>query len=403
MAVLVTRWVLPRLVPENFFSTTPSYLSAWVMQLLRQAPRLRPAVWVAVLVAVLFIALRPGPIWSDNLSSLSPLPEADKQLDQMLRNDLGAPDVRYMVIVNGQDKEVVLERRAALGLQLVGLVTQQSLAGYESPARYLPSMKTQSARLAALPTTEKLRANLQQALSDLPFRADLFEPFLSDVATARNRAPLTPDDLHGTNLGLQTESLLVQRSDNWIAILPLRGVADVAPIQQVLTQQGSHVVLLDLQQESDALYQTYVHEAIKLSAFGALAIVVLLLVNLRSMRRVLMVLLPLAAAVVITTAIVLTSGQKLLIFHLIGMLLAVAVGSNYSLFFDRESHAGDHDEDRRRTMISLLVANIATIIAFGMLAFSGVPLLAAIGETVAIGAFLSLLISAVMMGRRITQ
>jgi predicted exporter len=53
-------------------------------------------------------------------------------------------------------------------------------------------------------------------------------------------------------------------------------------------------------------------------------------------------------------------------------------------------------------MVSLLVANIATIIAFGMLAFSGVPLLAAIGETVAIGAFLSLLFSAVLMGHAVT-
>ena len=54
-------------------------------------------------------------------------------------------------------------------------------------------------------------------------------------------------------------------------------------------------------------------------------------------------------------------------------------------------------------MVSLLVANIATIIAFGMLAFSGVPLLTAIGETVAIGAFLSLLFSAVLMGRKVAQ
>ena len=52
---------------------------------------------------------------------------------------------------------------------------------------------------------------------------------------------------------------------------------------------------------------------------------------------------------------------------------------------------------------SLLVANISTIIAFGMLAFSGVPLLTAIGETVAIGAFLSLLFSAVLMGRGVAK
>jgi predicted exporter len=390
-------------VADNFSSATPRYLAVWVMKRIRQAAHLRPVVLIAVIMAIFFIALRSAPIWSDKLSSLSPLPEADQRLDEMLRSDISAPDVRYMVIVGGKDREQVLERSEVLGSQLNNLVNQQMLTGYESPARYLPSLKTQRVRLAALPTTEKLRVNLQQALNGLPFRADLFEPFFTDVAAVRNRAPLTAADLRGTNLGMQTESLLVQRGEGWKAILPLHGVTDAMPIQQALTQQGGGMVLLDLQQESDALYQTYVHEAIKLSVFGALAIVVLLFINLRSLRRVIMVLLPLAAAVIITTAIVLMIGQKLLIFHLIGLLLAVAVGSNYALFFDRESHADEHDEDSRRTMVSLLVANVATIIAFGMLAFSGVPLLAAIGETVAIGAFLSLLFSAVLMGHRVAQ
>lgn len=403
VAVLVTRWVLPGLVPDNFSTRTPTRLANSLMSLIRQASRLRPAVLVAVLAATVFLALHRGPVWSDNLSSLSPLMEADKRLDESLRRDIGAPDMRYMLIVSGKDREDALERSEATGSKLDALKGDHALASYESPARYLPSSKTQRARLAALPEPERLQANLRQALTGLPFRANLFGPFLHDVAAARNRPPLTPDDLRGTNLGLQTESLLVQRNDGWIAIMPLHGVTDIAPIQQVLARQDGNIVLLDLQVESDTLYQTYVHEAIKLSALGALAIVLLLFVSLRSVRRVAMVLLPLAAAVIITTAIVLASGQKLLIFHLIGLLLSVAVGSNYSLFFDRESYSDEHDGNSQRTMLSLLVANISTIIAFGMLAFSGVPLLTAIGQTVAIGAFLSLLFSAVLMGQRATR
>lgn len=403
VAVLVTRWVLPGLVPENFATDTPTQLSAWVMSVIRQAPRLRPAVVIAVLAATLFVTLHREPVWSDNLSSLSPLMEDDKRIDESLRRDIGAPDVGYMVIVSGKDREDALINSEVVGSRLDMLVNSQALSGYESPARYLPSEKTQRARLAALPGPAKLQANLHQALAGLPFRANLFKPFLSDVAAVRSRPPLTPDDLRGTNLGLQTESLLVQRNDGWAAILPLHGVTDPTAIQQKLATQEGRTVLLDLQKESDALYQTYVHEAIELSAFGAIAIVLLLLVSLRSARRVAMVLLPLAAAVIITTAIVLASGQKLLIFHLIGLLLSVAVGSNYSLFFDRESSADEHDGNGQRTMLSLLVANISTIFAFGMLAFSGVPLLTAIGGTVAIGAFLSLLFSAVLMGQRVVR
>ncbi|HET7833285.1 MAG TPA: MMPL family transporter [Gallionella sp.] len=474
VAVLVTRWVLPVLTPANFSTMPPALLSGWLMRLIGQASRLRLLVLVAMVAAIISMALHRGPLWSDTLSSLSPVPATDLQLDEALRRDLGAPDVRYLVIVRGQNRETALEHAEAVGAQLDRLIrnnpsdsasplpcrerarervevqqldcapsslfsrdtNQPPLTGYDTPARYLPSEKTQRARLAALPDAKTLRANLQQALAGLPFRDDLFEPFISDVAATRNRPPLTQADLRGTSLGLQVESLLVQRDSGWTALLPLRGVTDAGLIRQTLAQPAdTGVVLLDLKQESDTLYQSYVREAVLLAAGGALAIVLLLFISLRSPRRVVLVLAPLAAAVIVTTAVVLASGQQLLLFHLVGLLLAVAVGSNYSLFFEREAFRRDHfvtcpgraafyreddssvraeclaqpgiskhegrDDARERTMVSLLVANLATIIGFGMLTFSGVPILTAIGSTVALGAFLSLLFSAVMMGNKV--
>lgn len=403
VAVLVTRWVLPSLVPANFSPHTPARLAAWIMESIKQAPRLRPLVMLAVIAAALSIALHREPIWSDSLSSLFPISEDKQQLDQALRNDLGAPDVRYLIAISGNDREEVIERSEAVGSQLDILASKQILTGYDSPARYLPSQRTQQARQAALPAEKELRADLERALAGTPFRSDLFEQFFEEVAAARSQPLLTPASMKGTNLGLQTESLLSHHDNRWKALLPLRGVTDAPSIRQALAKLDSGIVLLDLKQESDSLYQSYVHEAIMLSVFGALAITLLLLVSLRSARRVAAVLLPLAAAVIIATAVVLASGQKLLIFHLVGLLLAVAVGSNYSLFFDRESNTEELKGDSARTMVSLLVANIATIIGFGMLSFSDVPVLTAIGETVAIGAFLSLLFSAVLMGRKISR
>ncbi len=143
------------------------------------------------------------------------------------------------------------------------------------------------------------------------------------------------------------------------------------------------------------MYQGYRGEAVHNSILGACAIVLLLFIALCSPRRVFDVLAPLAAAVLLTTA-VLQAGGKLTIFHLVGLLLVVAVGSNYSLFFDRQR---DADSGRERTIVSLLFANISTVIGFGILAFSQVPVLHAIGLTVGIGAVLSLLFSAILGSR----
>jgi len=129
------------------------------------------------------------------------------------------------------------------------------------------------------------------------------------------------------------------------------------------------------------------------SILSAAAIVALLFAALRSRRRVFDVLAPLAAAAVATCALLALSGQQLSIFHLVGLVLVVAVGSNYSLFFDRESTSA---QDRGRTIVSLLFAAVTTVIGFGLLAFSTVPVLSAIGSTVGIGAALALVFSAIL-------
>jgi predicted exporter len=90
------------------------------------------------------------------------------------------------------------------------------------------------------------------------------------------------------------------------------------------------------------------------------------------------------------------------------MLLIVAVGSNYALFFDRRSPAAASGRDgadlgegdaRDLTLASLLVANCATVVGFGVLAFSTVPVLHDLGETVAPGALLALIYAALLAPR----
>ena len=89
-------------------------------------------------------------------------------------------------------------------------------------------------------------------------------------------------------------------------------------------------------------------------------------------------------------------GERLHLMHLIGMLLIVAVGSNYALFFDRASDEHRLDPE---TLASMLLANLTTAIGFGTLALSQVPVLHAVGVTVGPGAILALLLAAIFAPR----
>jgi predicted exporter len=194
---------------------------------------------------------------------------------------------------------------------------------------------------------------------------------------------------------------MLNEGGRWNALLPLRTPAgtdsvDVARVRQALSDEaGPGVIVLDLKHEADALYSTYLSEAVRLSLAGFASIVILLLFALRSPMRVIRVVAPLALAVLAVAAGLVLVGRQLTILHVIGMLLIVAVGSNYALFFDRRS-AQDHEGSVPLTLASLAIANATAVTSFGVLAFSKVPVLAALGSTVAPGALLALVFCAVL-------
>lgn len=389
VAAAVTRWLLPALTPSGYNAgALGNQMDAFV----RGARRLAPAALVLLVAALALLVSRPAPLWSTDLASLSPLPKTQRTLDEQLRRDLGAPDVRHLVLVQAKSEEQALEGAEQVGAALEAAVGDRLLEGYDSPALHLPSQRTQLARRAALPEPQALSANLEQAAKGLPFRAGLFKPFVEDIAATRSMAPLARRDLDGSRLALKVDSLLVHGDDGWSAMLPLRGVQDADGIaRRVAAVSGVQTVVLDLKRESDALYRGYLQEALKNALLGAVAILVLVAATLRSPRRVFDVLAPLAAAVLLDAALFAALGEQLSIFHLVGLLLVVAVGSNYSLFFDRAALSQD---ERSRTFASVAFAALCTIIGFGVLGFSHVPVLHAIGSTVAVGAALALFLSA---------
>jgi predicted exporter len=394
VAVTVTRWVLPSLLPPGFAAPAAAAFGPWALAAVRQAPVLRYPLLLAAALAGVVLATQRGPLWSDDLLILSPVSRSEQLLDQQLRQDIGAPDVRYLVVIHAPQQEGALQAAEAVETSLREASRAGLLEGYETPSDYLPSRKAQQARQAALPVPATLRANLERALTGLPYRREVFEPFLKDAAAAKESPLIERGSVEGTRLALRLDSLLAGRDDKWVAMLPLRGVTDAAGIaRRISAPPGARAVFLDLKGESDRLYRTYRTEALTYSLAGAAAIGLLLLASLRSPRRVFVVLAPLAAAVLVTAGALVLAGIQLSIFHLVGLLLVVAVGSNYSLFFDRQalSHG-----DRERTIASLLFANLTTMIGFGLLAFSKVPVLHDIGLTVGIGAFLALVFSAIL-------
>jgi predicted exporter len=341
-------------------------------------------------------------LWNRDLSRLSTASPAQDRIDAELRADLGAPDSLDLVVISGASVEAVLRGAERTALALAPLTDAHVIGGIDSPSNYLPSLATQAARRDSLPPAAELRDNLDRAARGLGLDSRELTPFLDDVEAARHAPLLKPDDLSGTSLAAGLDALLMHSGGRWSALLPLRAAPgsasdiDLAPVRAALAAAGGEsasVYLLDLKRESDALYDEYLQEAMRLSLAGLAAIVALLWFALRSLKRAALVLAPLVLAVLTVAAVLALCGVELTILHLVGMLLIVAVGSNYALFFDRRKGG---DRGGPLTVASLALANLCTVIGFGLLCFSGVPVLEALGTTVAPGAFLALLYAALL-------
>jgi predicted exporter len=256
---------------------------------------------------------------------------------------------------------------------------------------------------------------MREAVADqaVGIKPEAFAPFVADVEAARTAPPLTRADLRGTSMALAVDSLLTQHAGGWSAMLALRAhdgaqALQAAQIQAAVARAGvPGALFVDLKTEADRLYVNYEREAVQLSLAGFAGIAVLLALALRSPLRAARALAPLVAAVLAVAAGFALAGVPLTILHLVGMLLIVAVGSNYALFFCQPGartadsatvEAGPRIADRiaPHTLVSLLIANLATVAGFGLLALSRVPLLETFGLTVGPGAMLALAFAAIL-------
>jgi predicted exporter len=397
-AALTTRYVLPVWLPDGTRGMgLRRQLGHGAAVIVRTLPGLRHLFTALGAAALLLLLWRHDTLWQTELSSLSPVSAEALALDAQLRDELLAGDERTMVAVTGSDAQAVLQTVEAVSQRLDALVQTGQLAGYDAITRWVPSLATQQRRRAALPDAATLQTHLAQATAGGSLNASRLGPFVQDVQRAREASAITPTSVASSPVATIAAALLVRGADgSSTALLPvvrapgLAGEGAQAAIEQALRGIAAAQVF-NVGEELRRLYRHYIREAQGQALFGALGVVLLMALWLRSWPRLLAVCKPLLLAVLLTMAGFAAFGVPLGILHLVGLLLVVAVGSNYSLFLDWLRHQQSSDED---TLASLLLANVTIVLSFGLIAASAIPALSAIGRVVAPGALLALLLSA---------
>jgi predicted exporter len=384
VAGAATRWLLPATMPEQF---TDVATSAWLERAraqLDRLPRPRWLPWAVLALALGLLWLAPSPFWQNDLAALTPVPPALLQREGELRSALGAPDIRYLLVLDAADDEQLLVLSERIDAQVEKWKTDQLVDDVELPSRWLPSLATQRARQGRLPDRAALEAALAAAQHDLPFQPGLFAAFVDDVEKARTLTPLTPQAFASSPLGARLQAMLARRDGRSVALATLSGVHDADKLAAAVGALGSSagVGLLDLKASSEALVASYRERIGKALIVALLLLAAAVTIAFRDVRRAWHVIAPMSLATLLALAVLRACGVSLSLFHLVALTLAAGLGLHYALFFER--HTGDAAEERR-TLHATLICVGSAILVFGLLATSTTPVLRAIGLTVALG------------------
>ncbi len=367
-----------------YFSTVKNpYLETrelrWVTKL---PPSLRRNVrWLLIAI---WLAALPGLArlhWKDDIRELDiPSPEL-KQEDERVRARFGGPTSGAVFVTYGRD---LAEARTALArleawLDSSGGVRAQTIS-LGSVVPTLDEAREAAEFFRAHPDfPDRLRAALDQA----GFAPAEFAPFFADYA--RNATRPDAGDPARALAALQAKltgplGLLVHvgRPFSWFVTLAGTPPAGDPPVD-------ARTVSANQLQTLNQVFARYRISALWLSVIG-LAIVgtgVLLTYGARDGLRIFVI--PCGACLGIF-GLLGWLGQPLNLFHLLGAFLGVCLTHNYSIFSATSAYR--HEPPPVSVRMSALTASAS----FGVLALSGIPVVRALGLTVALMTLAALLV-----------
>jgi predicted exporter len=388
-AALATRFWLPDLLP---MSPRPGRIqraaAAGLARVVAAMRRRRPAVAVLPAAALgLCVVGLPQIEWSDDVRVLTPLDPALLAEDERVRARVSRMDGGRFVVAFGADEEAALAGNDAAAVRLRAAEAAGEIEAFRSLHSLVWSAGLQRANAAALADPE-LPARLDAAFVAEGFRAGSFAKFFADMS--QEAAVLRPADLAGTPLAEAARTFQAELEGGEVAVVTLlRGVADPAALEARLADLPD-VRYFDQQALMQAAFGRYRARTFELVAVGLVAMLTTVWLRYRRLTLALAAFGPAVLAGATTLSLLALTGATIGILHAVALLLALCMGIDYGVFL-AESRRDPAGFDA--TVLSVLLACLSTVLAFGLLGMSQSPALAAIGATVGLGVLLSLVLA----------
>ncbi|MGH8017586.1 MAG: hypothetical protein ACREIA_04740 [Opitutaceae bacterium] len=245
----------------------------------------------------------------------------------------------------------------------------------------LPTAEAWRAFPARIDRIEDLDTELHAALEAGSYEAEAFAPFFeawrelrADSRTISYEALL--EGFSRVLRGPAGMALQVERPPFWF-------ISFVESVEPVEPPPGTSTIALNQLATLNRVFSDYREATLRISVWGALVAAVVVVLFSGPRRAIVILLIP-AFACLFTLGCFGLAGVTINLFHLLATLLAACLCFDYAIF------ASEHARRRQSPPPSIRLAGLTTAASFIVLAFSAIPVVSALGATVAISVLVTL-------------
>ncbi|MCT7298707.1 MMPL family transporter [Ralstonia sp. CHL-2022] len=370
--------------PYRTYDCAARWLGRW------QAALTRRGAWVCL--ALIAAAAVPGWLRLTSDDDIHLLIQRDPDLarqEAFVREAIGVENSTQFFVVKGDSAEQVLQRAETLQHKLELPIAGASLKGVQSVAQFVPSAHQQAEDRARL--SKRVSADpqaLRATLTDAGFRPEIAAKYVAAVEAAPG-SPLTVDAWLAMPWSQPYRHLWLGQVSSagappmFAAIVIPTGVTTAQlPALAALADATPGIRFVDKPASVARLFATYRVDSGWWLA-GALSLILMLFCLRYGVAAGVRVTLPVVCAVGITFAVYGYAGIPLNLFHWLALMLVLGVGANYAVFL-REGCARQR-ADIGGVWVGVLLSASTTLLSFGLLGTSAMPVLRSFGMTLALG------------------
>lgn len=334
------------------------------------SPRLAQLLLVLAAIVLLVGSLRVQ--WHDDIRELEvPAPRL-RENDRAVRTLFGDTPNRTAFITHGS---TLAEARDHLDAFIAHRRTVAPDTAAMSLGLLYPTFNDWSALPERLHTLDRFAAAFRTALADHGFNPDSFAPFFREWTRLRSIPPSNDyESLYRDLAPFLTGPLAQLQGTGGGALAWFLTLVDTPRASSPPSE--FHTVAVNQLESLNTLFERHRTSALRLSLIGLALVIASVFVIYRGRTAVRVAVIPLGASLLVLGTFGLL-GQPLNLFHLLGVFLGLCLSHNYAIF---SAASAQH---RQPPPTSIRLSAFTTAASFGVLALSRIPVIHALGLTVA--------------------